>query len=156
MPLVLLLLLGGAVAAGIALSRKGGSAEVDAAMGDKLAKYCTKGPGGEWVFKPDVALGITRTLAGQLYSYVSQSDPTRVIIRPDPTGAPPAADSSALGWARTQNAQMTIMAPVYWPSPRPPTGTCKPRLRARKRSSRSFTAFSLTRARSRETSRRLE
>ena len=113
MPLVLLLLLGGAVAAGIALSRKGGSAEVDAAMGDKLAKYCTKGPGGEWVFKPDVALGITRTLAGQLYSYVSQSDPTRVIIRPDPTGAPPAADLSALGWARTQNAQMTIMAPVY-------------------------------------------
>lgn len=113
MPALLLLLGLGAVAAGIALSRKSVPAEVGASMADMFARYCTKGASGEWVFKPDVALGIVRTLAGQLYAYVNQSDPSRITIRPDPTGAPPSPDLSALGWARTQNGSLSIMAPVY-------------------------------------------
>ncbi len=113
MPLLLLLLLGGTIAAGIALSRKTVPAELTASMQVMLSRYAVQGPRGEWVFKPDVALGIVRTLAAQTYTFDSQSDPTRIKINPVPSGAPPSADLSALGWARTQNSQLTIMAPVY-------------------------------------------
>jgi hypothetical protein len=113
-PLTLFLLLGGAaVAAGIALSRKQVPADVGAATLDMMNRYTVLAPTGERVFKPEYALAIIQTLASQLYSYPNQKDPSCVRIKPDPVGAPPSPDLSALGWARLQNGSHTIMAPVY-------------------------------------------
>jgi hypothetical protein len=112
LPLLVILGLVG-VAAGVALTRSKVPAVASAAMSDMMAKYTTAGARGERVFNPDTATQILKTLASQLYSYPSQSDPTHVQIKPDPTGAPPSASLSALNWARTQNATLTIMAPVY-------------------------------------------
>lgn len=109
-----LLGLGGAIAAGVAGSRKGAPAAVSAAMQDMMARYTVAGPKGERVFKPDVANAILRTLAGQVYHYLGAgSDPSRVRVSSDSAGVPPNPDISALGWARLQNRAMTIMAPVY-------------------------------------------
>lgn len=110
---LLLLLAGGAIAAGVALSRKHAPAQVSAAMADKMNRYTTVAPSGERVFLPDVALSIVRTLASQLYTYVHPDDPTSVRIKPDPSGAPISPSLSALGWARLENRALTIMAPVY-------------------------------------------
>jgi hypothetical protein len=110
---LLLLGLAGAIAAGVALSRKQVPAEVSAAMAEMMQKYTDVAPSGERVFKKDVALSIVRTLASQLHRFVAPQDATRVEIYPDPRGAPPSPDLSALGWARAQNASLTIMAPVY-------------------------------------------
>lgn len=101
------------VGIGVATSRKRPPPEVTAAVAQMFARYCVDGPSGEHVFKPDIAANILRSLAAQLYTHPNVADAGHVQVHIDPSGAPPSANLSALGWAREQNKTQSIMAPVY-------------------------------------------
>jgi peptidoglycan hydrolase-like protein with peptidoglycan-binding domain len=85
-------------------------------------KFTTLGPRGENVFTPDAARGIMGALPGLTYSHPYPDDLSHVQIHPHPYGLPPARGLSAWDWAKSQNRNRSIMAPLYLPTP---TGTSK-------------------------------
>jgi peptidoglycan hydrolase-like protein with peptidoglycan-binding domain len=85
-------------------------------------KFTVPGPRGERVFRPDAAKGILGALASMNYSHPYPDDFSHVQIHPHPRGLPPVPGLSAADWVRTQNRNMSVMAPLYLPVP---TGASK-------------------------------
>lgn len=107
-PLVLLGL-GAAGLAYAALAKKPGSLPSAAAM-DLAQRVANKGPHGEWVFKPDVADSILRSLSSMTYAYADGSTRETVKVAPDPGGRVVAASNTARAWVDSMNPQMSVLA----------------------------------------------
>lgn len=84
-----------------------------AAAADLAQRVANKGPNGEWVFKPEFADSIVRSLSSQSYMYTEAGSREVVKIAPDPTGRPIPSSNTAMAWARNMNARYSILAPLY-------------------------------------------
>jgi len=114
LPLVPIVLLG-LGAAGLAwasLAKRPGSM-ASASAADLAQRVANKGPNGEWVFKPEFADSIVRSLSGQSYMYTEAGSREVVKIAPDPTGRPIPSSNTAMAWAHNMNARYSILAPLY-------------------------------------------
>jgi len=115
LPLIVPVLAGGAALAGLIayFASKTPPVLPAAASEDLAGKVANRGPKGEYVFKPELAEALVRSLASQRYGYPDETTRSLVEIKPEATGAPLSPDVSALGWARSLNSSMTILAPLY-------------------------------------------
>jgi hypothetical protein len=80
---------------------------------DLARRVANQGPKGEWVFKPEVADSLVKSLSGQTYQYVDVNLDDTVTIAPDPRGQPIPLSNTAMAWTRQQNPRLSILAPLY-------------------------------------------
>ncbi len=114
-PLIPLLLLGlGTAGLGwAALAKRPVSPTGGAVSKDLARRVADEGPRGEWVFKPEIADSIVKSLSGQTYQYVDPNLDDTVTIAPDPNGRPVPLSNTAMAWCRQQNDAKSILAPLY-------------------------------------------
>lgn len=113
LPIIPIVLLGGGLAAlGYAALAKRPTVLQGAVAQELLSRLANKGPKGEFVFKPDVATSVLRSLASKQYVFADPNDRSVVRVLPNQTGAPLSASSAATSWVSAMNSQFSILAPL--------------------------------------------